>query len=61
MPKYRTPNGSVVERPADYVAVFPPGCYIPVPDDTPLRELCCGMTEFEDDPGEPGEREADDA
>ena len=43
MPRYRTANGVVVERDADYVSAFPEGAYTLVEEETPLSAMeCCG-------------------
>lgn len=42
MPKYRTANGSVVERTEAYVMMFPPGTYTLVDDETSTILPCCG-------------------
>lgn len=42
MPRYKTANGSVVERTEAYVACFGEGVYTRVEDDADLKEPCCG-------------------
>ena len=44
MPKYKNVlTGRVVERPVEYVSVFPAGRFVPVDQDTGVYEKpCCG-------------------